>query len=250
MNPREYQNLADVERRHWFYVGKREIVRHWIQRTHPLRPDHLLVDCGAGTGTFAAEMASVCRVMAVDDHEESLALARTQLGPDQVRRGTCASLPLDAGSVDVLTALDVLEHVEDDGKAMAEFSRVVRPGGIVVLTVPALMWLWSDWDVALHHFRRYHRRSLLSVIPAAAFEVVQCHYVNVAALPLVLLVRKWRGLKCAWGFPPDARSEDKIPPRWLNVVLRWSYVRLGCQSLVRFPAGVGLVAVLRRKASG
>jgi SAM-dependent methyltransferase len=247
MNPREYANLANVERHHWFYVGKREIVRHWIRRVHPLRPAHLLVDCGAGTGTFAAELAAVCRVLAIDDHEESLALARTQLGANQVRRGTCVSLPLDSNSVDVLTALDVLEHVEDDRKAMAEFSRVVRPGGIVVITVPALMQLWSDWDVALHHFRRYARRSLVAVIPKASFEVVHCNYVNVVALPLVLMIRKWRAFKCALGFQVASRSEDTIPPGWLNDALRWSFVRLACQGLIRFPAGVGLLAVLRRK---
>ena len=247
MNPSEYTNLANVERRHWFYAGKREIVRHWIQRVHPLRPEHLLVDCGAGTGTFAAEMAGLCRVLAVDDHEESLAIARTQLGAGQVRRGSCVELPLESNSVDVLTALDVLEHVEDDRKAVAEFSRVVRPGGIVVLTVPALTWLWSDWDVALHHVRRYDRRSLLALLPNASFEVVHCNYVNVVVLPLVVMVRKWRGLKRALGFPIDARSEDRIPPRWLNAALRWSFVALGCQGWIRFPAGVGLLAVLRRK---
>jgi len=67
--PNEYSNLANVETDHWFYVGKRDIVRHWIQRVHPLRPHHLLADCGAGTGTFAAEMASFCQVLALDDHE-------------------------------------------------------------------------------------------------------------------------------------------------------------------------------------
>lgn len=246
MNPREYTNLANLERRHWFYVGKREVVRYWIQRLHPLRPDHLLVDCGAGTGTFAAEMAPFCRVLAIDDHEESLVLARDQLGPDRVKRGTCVSLPLESNAVDVLTALDVLEHVQEDARALVEFGRVVRPGGLVVITVPALMWLWSDWDVALHHYRRYGHRSLRAVIPAT-FEVVHCSYVNVAALPLVLAVRKWRTLQRALGGGGGARSEDTIPPRWANTVLRWSFVRLACQRWIRFPAGVGLLAVLRKK---
>ena len=246
MNPSEYSNLAKVEREHWFYVGKREIVRHWIQRVRPLRPDHLLLDSGAGTGTFAAEMAAHCRVLAVDDHEESLALARTQLGDAHVKSGTCLNLPVESGSVDVLTALDVLEHVQEDKRAMTEFSRVVRPGGLVIVTVPALMLLWSDWDKALHHCRRYNRRSLLAVIPAAAFELVHCNYVNVAALPLVLMVRKWRALKCALGGRIQARTEDAIPPKWINAALRWSFVRPACQAWIRFPAGVGLLLVLRR----
>ena len=247
MDPNEYFNLARVETQHWFYVGKRDIVRHWIQRVHALRPGHWLVDCGAGTGTFAAEMASCCKVLAVDDHEESLALAREKLGDDRVKPGSCVQLPLPSNSVDVLTALDVIEHVEQDRQALLEFSRVVRPGGIVVITVPALMLLWSDWDVALHHFRRYTRRSLLELVPQDSFTVVHCSYVNVAALPLVLMVRKWRALKRRFGFRTTSRFEDSIPPRWINSLLHWSFVRLGCQSLIRFPAGAGLLAVLRRK---
>ena len=247
MNPEEYANLADVENRHWFYVGKRRIVRHWIQRLHPLRPDHLLADCGAGTGTFAAEMTPLCRVLAIDDHEESLELARKKLGPDHVRRGSCTALPLEDRSVDVLTALDVIEHVEQDGAALREFARVTRPGGLVVITVPALMLLWSDWDVALHHYRRYTRQGLLDIVPPDAFEVMQCHYVNVAAFPLVLAVRKWRAFQARFGGAPRARSEDAIPPAPLNALLRWSFVGLACQGLVRFPCGVGLLAVLRRR---
>ena len=247
MNPDEYANLAAVETQHWFYVGKRQIVRHWIQRAHPLSPNDLLADCGAGTGTFAAEMMPHCRVVAIDDHDESMALARRKLGSERVQKGSCTSLPLPDHSVDVLTALDVIEHVEQDGGALAEFARVVRPGGIVVITVPALMMLWSDWDVALHHFRRYTRPTLLNLVSPDLFEIVHCNYVNVAAFPLVLLVRKWRALKAKFGAKIDSRSEDSIPARPVNAVLRWSFVKLACQNTIRFPAGVGLLAVLRRR---
>jgi len=136
MNPEEYDNLSRVETDHWFYVGKRQIVRYWIQRAHPLSAGHLLVDCGAGTGKFAAEMAKYCRVLAIDDHDESLDLARGKLGDERVRRGSCSHLPLDDASADVLTALDVIEHVQHDCDALTEFARAVRPGGIVVITVP------------------------------------------------------------------------------------------------------------------
>lgn len=247
MNPDEYANLARVETGHWFYVGKRQIVRHWIQRVRPLSPGDLLADCGAGTGTFAEEMVPHCRVLAIDDHEESMELARRKLGADRVKKGSCTALPLEDGSVDVLTALDVIEHVEQDRQALGEFARVTRPGGIVVITVPALMSLWSDWDVALHHFRRYTRPTLLDLVPRDAFEVVHCNYVNVAAFPLVLLVRKWRALKMKLGGKIDARSEDAIPPGPLNALLRWSFVGPACQAAVPFPFGVGLLAVLRRK---
>jgi ubiquinone/menaquinone biosynthesis C-methylase UbiE len=248
MNPEEYNNLARVERHHWFYAGKREIVRNWINRCHPLKPTELLADCGAGTGIFADEMRAVCKVMAVDDFEESLKLLEARLGKDAVLKGSCTALPLADGSVDVLTALDVIEHVQDDRASVNEFLRVLRPGGIAVITVPALMSLWSDWDLTLRHFRRYDARTLRKIIPAQ-FEILHLNYINVAVLPLVFFVRKFRAFKQRLGFKINSRSEDQIPPEWLNRFLQWQFVRLACQQAVRFPAGVGLLAVLRKKTA-
>jgi ubiquinone/menaquinone biosynthesis C-methylase UbiE len=248
MDPEEYHNLARVEQQHWFYAGKRQLVRGWIDRCHPLQPAHRLADCGAGTGIFAEEMRSACQVSAVDDYEESLQLLRARLGNGAVLKGSCTALPLAGNSVDVLTALDVIEHVEDDQAAVREFLRVLRPGGLAVITVPALMSLWSDWDVTLRHYRRYNARSLRKIIPAG-FTIVHLNYVNVAVLPIVFLVRKYRALKQRLGFRSAARSEDRIPPVWLNRFLQWLYVQTAVQKPVKFPAGVGLLVVLRKNAS-
>ncbi|HSY17982.1 MAG TPA: class I SAM-dependent methyltransferase [Candidatus Acidoferrales bacterium] len=245
MNPEEYSNLAKVEQQHWFYAGKRKIVRHWINRCHPLKPADLLADCGAGTGIFADEMRGACRVIAVDDYEESLELLCARIGKENVRKGSCTALPLADDSVDVLTALDVIEHVQDDQAALREFLRVTRPGGLIVITVPALMALWSDWDVTLRHFRRYDRPALLKIIPPG-LEVRHINYVNVAVLPVVYFIRKFRALKQRLGFASTARSEDRIPPQWLNRILERVFLRLACQTGVRFPAGVGLILVLQK----
>ena len=246
MNPEEYNNLARVEEHHWFYAGKREIVRFWINRCHPLMPSDRLADCGAGTGIFAGEMRALCQVMAVDDYEESLQLLTARLGKDAVLKGSCTALPLADNSVDVLTALDVIEHVQDDQAAVKEFLRVLRPGGVAVITVPALMALWSDWDVTLRHHRRYNARTLRKTIPAS-FELLQLNYINVAVLPIVFLIRKFRALKHRAGFKTSARSEDRIPAEWLNSYMRRVFVYLACQRTFHFPTGVGLLAVLRKK---
>lgn len=191
-------------------------------------------------------MRGTCEVLALDDFEESLELLQQRLGEQRVRKGSCAALPLANSSVDVLTALDVIEHVQDDRAALREFLRVLRPGGIAVVTVPALMALWSDWDVTLRHFRRYSRRSLVEIIPPQ-FEILQTNYINVAVLPIVFAVRKWRGLKGRLGMKTNARSEDKIPSPWLNHFLRWTFLKLACQNAIQFPAGVGLITILWKK---
>jgi len=246
MNADEYSNLGRVEREHWYYAGKRQLVRGWIERTAALGRDSRLLDCGAGTGLFAASMRDTCRVQVLDDHAESLAILRTRFTAEEIVEGSATAIPLPAASADCVTALDVLEHIKDDRGAAAEISRVVRPGGTAVITVPAMMSLWGYWDVALHHHRRYTPAELAALFPTADWEIVHLNYTNVAVFPAVWLVRRWQ----RWRNPGAAsRVEDKIPPAWLNRLLQALFVRLGMVSRPRFPFGVSLLLVARRRVS-
>jgi len=124
------------------------------------------------------------------------------------------------------------------------FHRLLKPGGLAVVTVPASMALWSDWDVALHHHRRYDRAQLRALFPARDWKVVQVNYTNVPVYPLVWLVRRWR----RW-FPAKqdvSRAEDKVPSRWVNALLRWQFTRLA-RLQVAMPFGVSLLLVARRR---
>lgn len=245
MNPDEYANLERVEQSHWYYAGKREFVRRWIERARPPKPDDLLLDCGAGTGRFALEMGERCRVMVLDDHEESLALLRRRFPSDSVLSLTSAGeVPLPDGSLDYVTALDVLEHTPDDAAVARGFHRLLRPGGLVVATVPASMALWSDWDVSLHHHRRYDRAGLRAVFPETEWDVVNINYTNVVVYPVVWLIRRWR----RWFPRPEhgSRAEDGVPPGWLNQALRRVFVAMA-MSRMPFPFGVSLVLVARRR---
>jgi SAM-dependent methyltransferase len=244
MNPAEYENLARIEVDHWYYSGKRELVRFWLTATGAVDPDRTLLDCGAGTGQFAQEMEQLCRILVLDDHVESLDYLRRRFRPEQVLTLMGNRIPLPDASVDALTALDVLEHVPDDAGVMADFRRVLKSNGVVVITVPASMALWSDWDVALHHCRRYDRRSLLSLFPPSSWVIEHVNYTNVLAYPAVWVLRRWR----QW-FPSKvgrARVEDAIPSPGMNKLLRWLFVGLG-KSKIPFPFGVSLILVARKR---
>ena len=244
MNASEYDNLARVEATHWYYAGKREIVRGWIDRARPPQPSDTLLDCGAGTGRFAKEMETQCRVIVLDDHEEALRLLRAQFRAEQVISLAGDRVPLPDGSLEYVTALDVLEHVPDDAAVVRGFHRLLKPGGLAVVTVPASMALWSDWDVSLHHFRRYARPQLRALFPAEQWELVHVNYTNVVAFPAVWLLRRWRRWFPA---PPHAeRAEDKLPGAFVNRVLRALFVRLAFWR-VPFPFGVSLVLVARKR---
>ena len=244
MNADEYANLDRVEVDHWYYAGKREIARRWLERARPVGRSDRLLDCGAGTGRFALEMAPLCDVTVLDDHEESLRLLRARFPADRVLSLAGDRVPLPDASLDYVTALDVLEHVPDDAAVVRGFHRLLRPGGIALVTVPASMALWSDWDVVLHHYRRYARPQLRALFPEADWEIVHVNYTNVFAYPAVWLLRRWR----AW-FPARAeaaRAEDAVPSPFLNRLLRASFVRPAFWRLP-LPFGVSLLLVARRR---
>jgi SAM-dependent methyltransferase len=153
-------------------------------------------------------------------------------------------VPLPDACVDYLTALDVLEHTPDDRAVVRGFERLLRPGGVAVITVPASMALWSDWDVGLHHFRRYDRDGLLALFPRETWDVVHVNYTNVVVFPLVWAMRRWRRWFPAKG--EGSRAEDAVPPRVVNAFLRWIFAGMA-MSRIPFPFGVSLVLVARRR---
>ena len=140
MNPDEYTKLNRIDREHWFYTGKRAVVRHWVGRFVSLRPDDLWVDAGCGTGTLLEEQSRECRVLGLDDYDESIALARPRVEAvgGRVLKSSLDRVNLPDGCAAVVTALDVLEHLDDDATALREMVRLTRPGGLIVVTVPAL----------------------------------------------------------------------------------------------------------------
>lgn len=221
-------------------------MRYWIDRYVSLQPDDLLIDAGMGTGSWLVEMSPVCRTIGLDDHEESIALAGPRLravggavlltGLHEVNLPDCCAT--------VVTMMDVLEHLDDEESALREMIRLTKPGGLLVITVPALRWLWSEWDVAVHHRRRYQRPDLLRTVRQPGVELLRCAYINFAALLPIALVRRWQKIfRTADG---GARAEDKVPNKFINEALYHSFVAPACWDWFNPPAGVSLLAVLRR----
>lgn len=181
----EIRQLAAVEDRHWWYRERRAIVGQELKRLTP----GLALDIGAAAGGNTAVLRQHgWRAVGVDYSEAAVVIGRTR-GVTAVR-GDARWLPTRSAAFDLVTALDVLEHVDEDYLLAGEIRRVLRPGGTALIAVPCDMALWSAHDESVGHRRRYSREGLTSLIEKAGLAVDSIWSWNVLLRPVVKLRRR------------------------------------------------------------
>ncbi|HEY1703168.1 MAG TPA: class I SAM-dependent methyltransferase [Trebonia sp.] len=186
MDAAELRTLANVEDRHWWYKERRAIL---AKELHRLPTPGIALDIGAaGGGNTRVLRAHGWRPVALEYAETAAKIARER-GID-VLRADARKLPVANQSIDLVTAFDVLEHIEEDYEAAAEIARVLRPGGSALIAVPCDMALWSAHDEAVGHVRRYTRETLTSAIEKGGLEVQDIWSWNVLLRPVVAMRRK------------------------------------------------------------
>ena len=186
MEAAELRTLVEVEDRHWWYKERRNILARELRR---LPSPGLALDIGAaGGGNTRVLREFGWRPMALEYAPTAAVFARER-GLD-VLRADAREMPLRTGALDLVTAFDVLEHIEEDYLAAAEITRVLRPGGTALIAVPADMALWSAHDEAVGHVRRYTRETLSAVISKGGLVIEDLWSWNVLLRPVVKLRRK------------------------------------------------------------
>jgi len=237
----ELAALGRVDGEHWYYRGKRAIVARWVAGLSAQGEPTRVLDIGVGTGRMSG-VVKAGRVFGLDISREALTLARDRM-QGRLVQGDVTRLPMRDSSFSAVTALDVLEHLADDARGLAEMLRVVQGDGFVVLTVPAFPFLWSDWDRALGHYRRYTRTSLDETVRQAQGDVCELRYLNYLGFAGAVVWRQWR--KRAAKGSRGARIEDWVPPRWLNAMLYRAMVWPSLAHGLSLPFGLSLLAVVR-----
>jgi SAM-dependent methyltransferase len=242
MKEHTYPIMFRVEQSHWWYAGRRKILASFLEdicRRVTDRPPRIL-DVGCGTGANLLMLSQYGDAEGVDVSEDALAFCRER-GLEKVKLGAAEKLPYDDGTFDLVTALDVVEHLDNDLAGLREMRRVLRPGGHVLLFVPTFMFLWGLQDDVSNHRRRYRLPELRRVLEQAGFEIERTTYANITFFLPILLARKLMrvtGIK--------AESENNINVSAFNGLLGGM---LGAESVVlkymNIPFGVSGLCVAR-----
>jgi SAM-dependent methyltransferase len=250
MDPIVMQAMLAADERHWWYRGRRRVIRAELDRLW--LPDRAeILDAGCGSGRTMQELAAYGTVSGVELSDAAAEVARAR-GVGEVVIGRLEELPWSDEHFDLITCLDVLEHTPDDRATLAELRRVCRPGGHLLLTVPACPRLWSTHDEVNHHYRRYSHAALHSAAREAGWTLERMSSFNSLLLAPAAVVRlsRRRRARRRGGESTAANYTDElsIGPSWLNGALEWP-LALEARWLRRggtIPAGLSLLAILRR----
>lgn len=235
-----YEDMYRLERTHWWFRARREILTRIVRENVPRGGS--ILDVGCGTGFVLEELRDSYEVHGIDDAEIAVRFCHSK-GLDFVERGVLGKTPLSRSSYDSVMFLDVIEHIDDDVGVLRAAADVLAPEGCVVVTVPALNILWSEHDVVHHHRRRYTRATLERAIRDAGLEPVWISYFNTILFPMIFAARMAGKLKKGGG----ASDADAIPPGPVNELL---YRAFGAEKRllphVNMPIGVSLACIARK----
>lgn len=241
MRAEVHAEMAAVQARHWWFSARRRILHALIESLR-LPGDAAILDAGCGSGGNLAMLAGFGPLQAMEVDPEARARAAA-LGLCPVHAGRLPdTVPFDDAGFDLVCLLDVLEHVADDQAALARLARLLRPGGRMLVTVPAYGWLWSAHDEAHQHHRRYTATQLRARAAAAGLQPLRLGYFNTLLLPMIALARLSARLAGRQG-----GSDAAMPPRPLNALLEAVFAaeRFVVPHAL-FPAGTSVLAVLGR----
>jgi SAM-dependent methyltransferase len=212
-----YEQMAELDDRHWWYRARREILADLIRRVARPPAKSKLLEIGCGTGHNLPMLAEFGTVDALELDDEAREFAEKRVG----RKIMSAPLPELKGvkkrHYDLIGAFDVIEHIDDDRAAVASIASRLKPGGKFVMTVPAHQWMWSAHDTVNHHKRRYSKRALRALIGQSPLRLESMGYFNSLLFPAAVAERLASRLR------GKDDADLKLPPAPLNALLEKTF---------------------------
>ncbi len=249
MRKEVYEDMAKVELNHWWFKARTKIVDGLItkfvlpRRKTGAAGEMQILDLGCGSGNNGRMLSQYGKVDGIEPDQFALDIAEARGSYRELVQGiptVDGTKPKDS-FYDMVVMTDVLEHIEDHEAALDLVKNSLKPGGSLVLTVPALMWLWSNHDETHLHYRRYTKSLLTEVVSSTGFEVQVISYFNSFLFPLIAAVRLIKKLLPQSKEKADTGLPSKIINYFLYLIFRSEgyLINLG----VRFPIGVSVLLV-------
>lgn len=210
-----YADLYNLEETHWWHRTKRNLVSYFLKQNLSDNRSKIL-DVGCGTGKNLEVFSKFGNVWGIDNSNEAIIFCKRR-GLKKVVKGNIEKMPFKKNSFNAITALDVLEHV-NDSKALIEINRVLKKGGILIITVPAFSWLWSKWDEILFHKRRYTDKSLRKVLQENGFKVNKISYSYSFLVLPALIIRGIKKMFYRHYYPSDFQLSNKTVNHLLGTI--------------------------------
>jgi SAM-dependent methyltransferase len=233
-----YDRMAAHDSTHWWYRARREILADYLTRYGGLPDKARILEIGCGTGHNLPMLARFGEVEAIEIDPAAREIASERLGRP-VGAAPLPALPdVPRGAFDLVAVLDVVEHIEDDVAALQAMKALLRPGGKVLIAVPAHQWMWSAHDEVNHHHRRYSKKTLAAAIGKAGLRPTRLTYFNSLLFPLAAAAR------VAGRLTGRDDSDDSPPPPAINklfeTIFRWERHMVG---RVPMSPGVSIVTL-------
>ncbi|MBN1414683.1 MAG: class I SAM-dependent methyltransferase [Bacteroidales bacterium] len=231
----------------WFFEGRNKMVMSLLRRLDACIKTRRILDIGSSEGAFLDFLeGNQLNYVGIDIDDEAIKFCKERGLGDRIKFGDITDIPFPDASFNVVTALDIVEHVEDDVKAMSEISRVLSAEGIALIIVPAYPWLWSKNDEAYHHQRRYSRKAFVQLAYQCDFTIRQWSYFNFFLFPVFVAATVYSNL-----FPGSVKTSSVLKPlpKPVNYILKqlmkfetWIIAQLG----IGFPFGSSIIFVLSK----
>ncbi len=244
MEDQVYRQLYEVENEHWWFAARKDILLRYLDARLPLPPSARVLDVGCGTGAILESFSQRYQAFGTDTAPQAIEFCRNR-GLTKLHLGTLESYPPSA-PFDLITMLDMLEHVEDDAGLLRAAFRLLGKDGHILIAVPAFPSLWSKHDEILHHKRRYTRRNLRRVVEDAGFTIGHLTFFNSFLFPVA-----WAKRAAARLAGSDKANDLEIPIGPLNAALRGVFRTEGrILPHSSLPIGLSLLCLARKRGEG
>jgi 2-polyprenyl-3-methyl-5-hydroxy-6-metoxy-1,4-benzoquinol methylase len=245
MEDKKYIQLYEVETEHWWFVTRKKILAHIIDKKVKKNKNSTLLDFGCGTGGNLDELSKKYNTYGADMSELAISFCKKRNLNNIFTNNHFFNNVEYKGKFDIITILDVIEHVDEDQKLLESLKDLLTDDGSIVITVPAYQFLFGSHDIIYMHKRRYIKKTLMKVVENSGYQIYKFSYFNTILAPLIILRRFLdRGLKKQG----DLKDYDEVPNKFVNNILKAIFgLEKYTLPYISMPFGISILCIAKKK---